>query len=971
MYMKKFLFTMVLAMALVVSSCSKYRYETVPDDQTATRIYTLDNGLKVYMSVNKEKPRVQTLISVRVGSKNDPAETTGLAHYFEHLMFKGTEHFGTQDYAAEKPMLDEIERLFEVYRTKTDDAERKAIYAQIDSVSQEASKIAIPNEYDKLMTAIGANGTNAWTSYDETTYTEDIPSNQIENWAKIQADRFTNPVIRGFHTELETVYEEYNMGLTDDTRKSFEKLQQLLLPNHPYGQHSVIGLQEHLKNPSITNIKNYFKTYYVPNNMAICMVGDFDPDKTIEIIDKYFGSLTPNKNMPEPVAMVKEDITEPRTADIYGLESEMVFLGWATGDACSDDAMMLNLASSIIYNGKCGLVDTDLVQKQKVLQGTGFGDQLSDAGFFIMVGTPKQGQSLDEVRDLLLGEVAKLRNGEFDEALLQSIIANYKRERMSEIEDNFNRAYMMSQSFIHGEKWADEVASIDRASRVTKADIVKWAQECLSENGYAVVYKRQGKDENEKKIDKPHITPIATNRDASSAFLQSIAAAEVEPIEPVFVDFDKDMSVTKMNGNIDVLYKQNQTNGLFSLVYLYDFGTDSDPKISAAIEYMNMLGTDSKSLEEIQRELYALACDFNIVTTSNHTYVIVNGIDENIEKAMAIVEDYIANVAGNDEVLAEVKNDILKGRENEKAEQSSNFSALVQYCLYGPEMIARNTLTNEALAALSSDDLLSSIHSLLGMKHKVMYYGPEKKGALLRMLNNSHRLADNLIEVKSLPIKTRVVAEPEVLFAQYDAKQAYYMQYSCRAGDLFNVALDPYTTMYNSYFSGGMNSIVFQEMREARALAYSAYTRYADGRTVEDPDYFYAFIATQNDKIHQAVEAFDEIIENMPESQAAFDLAKQGVLANMASQRTTKMSVLWSYVNNLDKGLPANVDRNKAVYEQIKDMTLADVASFQKRYIKGRKYNYCILGDKNDLDMNYLQSLGKIRFVSQEEIFGY
>lgn len=177
--------------------------------------------------------------------------------------------------------------------------------------------------------------------------------------------------------------------------------------------------------------------------------------------------------------------------------------------------------------------------------------------------------------------------------------------------------------------------------------------------------------------------------------------------------------------------------------------------------------------------------------------------------------------------------------------------------------------------------------------------------------------------------------------------------------------------MYNSYFSGGMNSIVFQEMREARALAYSAYTNYADGRTVEDPDYFYAFIATQNDKIHQAVEAFDEIIENMPESQAAFDLAKQGVLANMASQRATKMSVLWSYVNNLDKGLPANVDRDKAVYEHIKDMTLADVVSFQKRYIKGRKYNYCILGDKNDLDMKYLQSLGKLRFVSQEEIFGY
>jgi predicted Zn-dependent peptidase len=137
----------MILVAMLAVSCG-YRYESVKGDNSATRIYTLDNGLKVYMSVNKEQPRLQTMIAVRVGSKNDPAETTGLAHYFEHLMFKGTDKFGTQNYEAEKPLLDEIERLFEVYRTTTDEAERKAIYAKIDSVSQEASKYAIPNEYD-------------------------------------------------------------------------------------------------------------------------------------------------------------------------------------------------------------------------------------------------------------------------------------------------------------------------------------------------------------------------------------------------------------------------------------------------------------------------------------------------------------------------------------------------------------------------------------------------------------------------------------------------------------------------------------------------------------------------------------------------------------------------------------------------------------------------------------------------------
>lgn len=136
-----------------------FKYESVPNDPLKARIYTLDNGLKVYMTVNKETPRIQTYIAVRVGGKNDPAETTGLAHYFEHLMFKGTQQFGTQNYEQEKPMLDQIEQLFEVYRKTTDEAERQAIYHQIDSVSYEASKLAIPNEYDKLMSAIGATGT--------------------------------------------------------------------------------------------------------------------------------------------------------------------------------------------------------------------------------------------------------------------------------------------------------------------------------------------------------------------------------------------------------------------------------------------------------------------------------------------------------------------------------------------------------------------------------------------------------------------------------------------------------------------------------------------------------------------------------------------------------------------------------------------------------------------------------------------
>ena len=966
--MKRFSWLIVLAVAMLAVSCG-YRYESVKGDKSATRIYTLDNGLKVYMSVNKEEPRLQTMIAVRVGSKNDPAETTGLAHYFEHLMFKGTDKFGTQNYEAEKPLLDEIEQLFEVYRATTDEAERKAIYAKIDSVSQEASKYAIPNEYDKLMQAIGASGTNAWTSFDETNYVEDIPSNQIENWAKIQSERFANATIRGFHTELETVYEEYNMGLTRDSGKVVDKILAMIFPNHPYGTQTTIGAQEHLKNPSITNIKNYYKTYYVPNNMAICMAGDFDPDEAIKIVDKYFGGLKPNENLPKVAEYKPAHLTEVKEGEVYGLESETVAIAWPIEGSRSESALIGDILSSVLSNGSCGLLDTNLLQSQKVLNAYGYVDYLADAGIAMVAGEPKQGQTLEEVRDLLLVEIEKVRNGEFDEELLKSIIANYRKSEMSQLENNFALAYRMEAAFINGLEWADVATELDRAAKLTKEDLVAWAKENLPLDGYAVVYKRQGEDKSQKKIEKPTITPISANRDAQSDYLVAMQQSEVTPIKPAFVDYERDLNRTKLDNGVEVLYKQNVTNELFSLIYLYDFGASTFKSLPLATKYMEMLGTADKSVEQIQRELYDLACDFNISSSLDKTYVVISGLSENMEKAMKIAEDYIANVEGDEEVLAEVKRDVEQERLNAKSSQQNCFSALQKYCIYGADYVRKTKMTTKELRKISSEELLSQVKDLRKTQHRVMYYGPMELNDVVASIRNTHCTGDELKEVEAVALSPNNVTKPSVLFAQYDAKQVYYLQYSCRAEDKFDVKNSPIVNLYNDYFSGGMNSIVFQEMREARGLAYSSYAGLWNGSTSKDPYYFYAFIATQNDKVQQAVEAFDEIIEDMPRSEKAFDLAKSGLLANLESQRTTKANVLWSYLEYEKFGYKEDI--NKTIYEGVKSLTLDDVVAFQQNYIKDRPYTYCILGDKRDLDMKYLRSLGKIKFLSQEEIFGY
>lgn len=961
----------LLFLGILAVACKgpRFDYEAVPNDPLNARIYTLDNGLKVYMSVNKAQPRIQTYIAVRAGGKNDPAETTGLAHYFEHLMFKGTERFGTQDYAKEKPMLDEIEALFEVYRKTTDEKERAAIYRKIDSVSYEASKVAIPNEYDKLMAAIGAVGTNAYTANDMTVYVEDIPSNQIENWAKIQADRFQHAVIRGFHTELETVYEEKNMSLTKDSRKVFEQIMAALFPHHPYGTQTVLGTQENLKNPSITNIKKFFQQWYVPNNMAICLSGDFDPEVMIETIHRYFGAMKANPDLPVLHFDGEQPIQAPVVREVIGTEAASLTLGWRFPGAASREAEMLNLLGAVLYNGQAGMIDLDINQQQLMLGAAAYPIQMADYSMFLMQGQPKAGQSLDEVRRLLLAEIEKLKRGEFDEALLEATINNLKKSTQKSLESNEDRADWFVQSFINGSDWADEVASIDRMGKMTKQQLVDFANTYFKDN-YAVVYKREGKDGSVKKMTKPAITPIVVNRDVASDFLKEIRLAPVQPIAPVFVDYDKDMEKGVAQSNIPVWYKKNTTNDLFSLTYVFEQGTNDDRGLlRTAARYLDYLGTSSLTPEQVKQRFYALACEYVIESAPERTYVTISGLAENMGAAMELFESLLADAQANPQVLELMKADILKMRADQKLNQQANFRMLMQYGLYGPNSPATNVLSAADLKALRSDVLLKALRDLSRYEHTILYYGPAAKDEAIAEINKHHRVPEVLKAFEGKKVfPYRETPKNQVIIAPYEAAQVYMAALSNR-GEQFDLSVYPLVTLYNEYFGGGMNSIVFQEMREARSLAYTASATLNEPSRLNRPYVYMTFIATQNDKMGDALAAFDEIINRMPESPAAFQLAKEALLARLRTERIIGSEIFDSYLSARDLGL--DMDMRKVLFDELQKLTLADVKAFQEKWVKGRTYTYCVLGDERDIDISKLAVRGPIRRVTTKEIFGY
>ncbi len=968
--MRKFILVATFAAALLLSgSCAKYKYETVKGDPLKTKIYTLDNGLKVYMTVNKETPRLQTYIAVRVGSKDDPHETTGLSHYLEHLMFKGTESFGTSDYEAEKPMLDQIRSLFEEYRTKTDPQERIALYHVIDSISYEASKIAIPNEYDKLMSIIGSTGSNAFTSNDMTVYQEDIPSNQIENWAKIQADRFIHPVIRGFHTELEAVYEEKNMSLTEDDSKAMEAIDSVLFSRHPYGIQTTIGTQEHLKNPSIINIENHRSNFYVPNNVAICVSGDFDPDSFVQTIEKYFGEWEPNPGIKTLTYEPEPQITKPVEKTVYGLDAEFVMIGWRTpGDKDILRSEVGEIVGSVLYNGAAGLADLDLVQAQKIGGFYAMNYSRPDYGEFLLVGYPREGQTLEEVRDLMLEEVGRLRTGDFDENLIKSTINNIKLSQMAQFESNGRRAMAFVNSFISGHNWKDDALQLNRLEKVTKTQVTDWANEYLGANSYALAYKRIGEDPNIDKIAAPAITPIETNRHMQSDFLTSIQNSEVSPIEPVFPDFTKDMARDELTGGVEFLYKKNEINDITSYVAIFDKGTQNDPRLDLAFSYLSYLGTPTRSAGQIKKDMYSLACSYSLSAGPIQTVARVRGLEENIGAAMDIVEDLVFNAVPDTVVLSALKADALKERADNKLSQGACFSALQDYVFYGPEFIAKSTLSNEQILSLTSEDLLGAIKDLFTKKHEVLYYGPSEEVAARKMVMDHHKIADNPEPlVKERPIH-RQVSGNEVLLVPYDANQFYYVQYSDK-GEKFDVSNDPGVTMYNNYFGSGMNAIVFQEMREARGLAYSARASLNTPSYPEDDYMFYAFIASQNDKLKDAVVEFDRIINQMPESEKAFQVAKASILSQLRTKRVTGMGVLNQYLSLRDLGLSES--RDKAVFEAVQNMTLADVKAFQEKWIKNREYIYGFLGRESDFDTEFISTLGPVKHLTLEDVFGY
>jgi predicted Zn-dependent peptidase len=942
-----------------------YTYKYVTNDPSKARFYTLTNGLTVILSPTNKDPRIQSYVAIKAGSKTDPATNTGLAHYLEHMMFKGTDKYGTLDWAKEKPELDKINALYEVYNKTTDEEKRKSIYHQIDSVSGVASKYAIANEYDKMMSSMGAQGTNAFTSFEQTVYTDDVPAGSIDKYIAVQAERFRDLQLRIFHTELEAVYEEKNRGLDNDGRKVNEKLFAELFKNHNYGLQTTIGTIEHLKNPSLVEIRKYFNSYYVPNNMAIIMSGDFNPDVLIKKIDAAF-SYMKNKPVPKYSFNPEAPITVPVLAEVVGPDAESVTIGFRLPGNKSKDVLLADLVGQILTNGKAGLMDLNLVKKQKLLRAGASAFTLIDYGILYMSGNATQGQSLEEVKTLMLGEIDNLKKGNFDDNLITSIINNQKKTVILSTESYSSRASDLMDAFTNELDWKNQVAYVNELSKISKKDIVAFANKYFGEN-YVAVFKRKGEDKNIVKVDKPAITPVETNSTKQSPFVKAVNNMPATPVSPVWINYSKDLQKSAI-GPARVLYVQNKDNSIFRLRYRFDMGTWNDKKMGVAAQYLSFLGTANKTAEEITKEFYKIACSFNVNAGPEYTTILIEGLQENFDKAVTLFEDLLANCKADEEALKSLKARLTKARTDAKANKGAILNGLTSYARFGANNPYNYVLSDEELKNLEAAELVNMLHKLNQYPHQVMYYGPQSLIFLTASLKKMHKIPGAFTKV---PSKTQfmpaVQNNNQVLFADYNMVQAETRW--IRNNNLFNADEEALVNMFNNYFGGGMGAVVFQTIRESKALAYSTFAVYVTPEKKTDPYYTIAYVGSQADKFNEAVTAMNELLNEIPEIPSNVEFARSGIKKDIETQRITQDGIIFNFLDAELKGLTEDIRIKK--YKAVDKIGYKELKDFHTKFVAAKPYTYAIVASENKLKIDDLKKMGEVKKLSLQEIFGY
>ncbi|MEK7234595.1 MAG: insulinase family protein [Elusimicrobiota bacterium] len=963
----------IIALALAVPAAAKPKSPaslapSVPavqenprlDDALGVSIHRLENGLTIYLSPNKIEPRVSVRVAVRAGSKNDPADSTGMAHYLEHMLFKGTQRLGTLDYAKERPHIESTRALYEDLFNTTDEGARANIYKEIDAANGRASAFAVPNELDRFYRSIGAEGLNAFTSDEQTVYVVSIPANRLEAWAKVEAERFKSPVFRLFQTEIETVYEEKNRSLDNAEHIIGDEIENRLYKKHPYGQQPTLGSLEHLKNPSLAKMYAFYDRWYAPNNMAIALSGDFDRAKTLELLKKNFGAWTPHP-LPE---LPKWELPKPKGEETYEVNYEAeqkVALAWLTVPHSHPDADALEVLDMIVDNSAAGLFNLRLNQAQKVKASGSYPSMRNDAGSWNAWALPKKGQTPEQAQALLLEVLDALKAGDFSEDDIAAVITAFELSEKIRLESNESRAGMMAGSFVAVETWERAIGRLERIRLVTKADIVRVANKYLGPDRI-VVYRRNTKSDTPK-ISKPAFTHIAIDPSRESAFMKEVLAIPASPLEPHWLVSGRDYQITPIEGG-RLYTAKNPYNDLFSLSFFYERGSRTERELCAAVDLLTLAGAGPLSADEFKKRLFALGTSLSYSCGEQDTSVHLSGLDRNLWASLELMAqrfDFVNIEPGTLQKMIEVE---LGAREDEKKDPGSVHYALGQLATRGRENNVLKRLTNAEFKALSEPRLKALIRDFMLHPARVAYVGNRAPREIGKLLGTGRRLRPVPSRV---PLKLLRPNAPRVMLTHRDMVQAQVGLFA--ANETFDPEHAVDYNFYSQYMGGDMSSVIFQEVRESRALAYSASGGHTGGALKGDDTQLWGRLGCQADKTPEAIKLMASLFQDFPISEKRFRETAKSIEESYRTSPVSFRSIPGTVIGWEDQGLMYG-DPGPKRFELSMKYTLPELQSFAQRF-KKKSLTVWILGHRDRIGLDQLKAFGEFEEVSLNALFPY
>lgn len=952
---------------MVFACCS---YQSQAEDLNALKVkeYRLENGLTVWLNEDHSQPKVFGAVVVKAGAKDCP--DTGIAHYFEHMMFKGTDRIGTLDYESEKVLLDSIAMKYDELAMTEDTAARARLQKEINELSIRSSEYVIPNEFNRLINRFGGSGLNAATSYDATIYFNTFSPQYMVQWAEINSERLINPVFRLFQSELETVYEEKNMYGDFIGGQVMDTLMARYFGPHPYA-YPIIGSTKNLKNPRLTEMHKFFEDYYVASNMALILSGDFDAQQVMPILEKAFSRIrSGNAPKQEKVMLPPFNGRETMKVKFPIPFIKAMGLGFRGVSANHEDQVALNIAVNLLNNANgTGYLDKLMVE-HKLMGALAINESMNEAGILAVAIMPKLLiQSYSSAEKMVWDEINRVKNGDFSDEMFNSLKLEQKRQYASSLENIDSRATIMMNLFSQGKSWNDYLNEVARIESITKEDVVRVAQKYFS-NNYLCVTKSTGKYPKDN-LPKPAFSPVVPrNADASSSYAKQLEKIPEQQVAPRIIDFEKDVKTSKLTPLVTLYTTPNPLNDIFTLNISYGIGALEQPELMQLTNYLQLLGTESLSFEQFRSRLQSIGSTLAFDVTPDAFVMKVTGFDNHIDETMELVGDFIRHAKADDKKLRQIVDD---AKVSEKAFFKSGdnvASALLEQVKYGDQSRYLRKLSLSQIKKLKGKDMLAIYDKVRSVQCDLHYCGTLPVEKVIGTIR------------QHLPLERTTVASNSPYYRelkQYDRPTVFFIDmpdmaqsivYGYVKGDPVDDKASRHASrLFSVYFGGDMSSLMFQEIREFRSFAYRTSGRYqlpnhAHKGTAGS---FTAMLSTQSDKTLDALGVLDSLIREMPLKPERVEAVKQTLVNRINNDyppfRNLSEKVASARMEGFDR------DPAEEFLRDIATMDMQDISRFYQEQISGRPVVYVITGNRKHIDMKKLAEYGTIIKVKKKGIY--